>query len=384
MIVLGILACSVWAYLLLGRGGFWRAAERDRDPVMRDGVQDLPTVVAVVPARDEVAVIGDCVASLLRQDYAGSFSVIVVDDDSSDGTAAAARRAAAASAAEHRLWVIASAARPPGWTGKLWALECGLTHLARLGVVPEFLLFTDADIVHERDSLRALVDDARRDGAVLVSRMARLRCRNAVERMFMPAFVFFFQMLYPFAWVNQRRAHTAAAAGGCILLARHEIERAGGLTAIRGAIIDDCALARLMKERGGIRLSLTDRVHSVRTYDSLTDIRRMIVRSAYAQLRFSPVLLALTVVTMLMTYIVPPVLALLARGPAQVLGLAAWLAMALAFRPTLRFYRVSSWWGLALPGIAAAYLAFTLESAYRAAIGRAGEWKGRVYPARRA
>jgi hopene-associated glycosyltransferase HpnB len=209
-----------------------------------------------------------------------------------------------------------------------------------------------------------------------------MRCTSAVERAFIPAFVFFFQMLYPFEWVNRRSRRTAAAAGGCMLVHRDALERAGGLTEVRNALIDDCALARLLKRQGPIRLALTERVRSVRAYRSITDIRRMIVRSAYAQLRFSPLLLALTVLGMAVTYLAPPALAIFGDGVARSLGALAWLAMALAFQPTLRFYGVSPLWGVALPAIAGAYVVFTLDSAYQSARGRAGLWKGRIQAAR--
>jgi hopene-associated glycosyltransferase HpnB len=214
--------------------------------------------------------------------------------------------------------------------------------------------------------------------------MPKLRCASFVERAFVPAFVFLFGMLYPFAWVARADRRTAAAAGGCMLVRRSALERAGGIAAVRGALIDDCALARALKAQGPISLALTERVRSVRNYPSLSDVRRMIVRSAYAQLRFSPALLALTVLGLLLTFVAPAALALLGNGAPRLLGALAFAAMALAFQPMLRFYRVSPLWGLALPAIAIAYLLFTLDSAWQAARGRAGLWKGRVYPVRRA
>ena len=214
--------------------------------------------------------------------------------------------------------------------------------------------------------------------------MAKLRCESVVERAFVPAFVFFFRMLYPFDWVNRAERRAAAAAGGCMLVHRATLERAGGLQAVRGELIDDCALARLIKPFAPIRVALSEHVRSVRAYASIGDVRRMVSRSAYAQLRFSPALLALTVIGMALTYIAPAVLALFATGVARGLGVLAWVLMALAFQPTLRFYRVSPLWGIALPAIAGAYLVFTIDSAYQSARGRAGLWKGRVYAARSA
>ena len=376
-VVLGVLACLVWAYLLLLRGGFWRAAPRDDgQAIAANG--DWPRVAAIVPARDEAAHVGESVASLLEQRYNGEFSVIVVDDGSSDGTAEYARAAGIRNAAR-RLTVIAATPTPQGWTGKLWALHCGIDHAQSSAMVPEYLLLTDADIVHDIDSLNRLVGRARSHGLSLTSLMAKLRCESGVERFFVPAFIFFFQMLYPFSWVNRLDRRTAAAAGGCMLVHRIALLRAGGVAAVRGALIDDCALARLLKEQAPISLALTERVRSERRYHSVTDIRRMIGRSAYAQLRFSPLLLVLTTIGMLVTYIAPPALALFSHGISRLLGASAWIAMAVAFQPTLRFHRVSPLWGLALPAIAFAYLVFTLESAYQSARGRAGLWKGRVY-----
>ena len=247
---------------------------------------------------------------------------------------------------------------------------------------PEYLLLTDADIVFAPGALSSVVARAERQGLVLNSLMVKLRCRSFAERLFVPAFVFFFQMLYPFAWVNDPRRATAGAAGGCMLVKREALQAAGGLASIRGALIDDCALANLLKTRGPIALALTDNAHSLRAYPSIGDIRRMVARTAYAQLGYSPLLLAGTVLGLALTYLMPVALALFADGFAQFAGLFAWALMACAFRPILRFYDMSglrSWlWAAALPAIAAMYMAFTLDSAYQHARGRGGMWKGRA------
>jgi hopene-associated glycosyltransferase HpnB len=243
---------------------------------------------------------------------------------------------------------------------------------------PAYLLFTDADIVYDRDTLTCLVSQAQANGLVLNSLMVALRCESFAERAFVPAFIFFFQMLYPFSWVNRVDRTTAAAAGGCMLVRRDALVAAGGIEAIRGALIDDCALARSLKPRGPIRLSLTRRARSIRGYAAVQDIRRMVARSAYAQLRYSPLLLAATVAAMALVYPAPVVLALFGHGPAQALGLFAWALMAIAFLPMLRFYRLSPLWGPFLPLIALAYMAFTIDSAYQYARKRGGLWKGRV------
>ena len=275
--LLAAAALVVWVYLIAGRGGFWLASERD------DGgpaPAAWPAVTAVIPARDEAEGVGQTIASLLQQDYPGAFSIILVDDQSSDGTADVARQAAAAFA--DRLTVVPGAALPTGWTGKLWAMKQGVAQ-AMIGD-PAYLLFTDADIVYDRDTLTRLVSQAQANGLVLNSLMVALRCESFAERAFVPAFIFFFQMLYPFAWVNNPDRTIAAAAGGCMLVRRDALVAAGGIEAIRGALIDDCALARSLKPQGPIRLSLTQRVHSIRGYATVQDIRRMVARSAYAQL----------------------------------------------------------------------------------------------------
>jgi hopene-associated glycosyltransferase HpnB len=367
---------AIWLYLLLGRGLFWLGRERDGETVAGQGA--WPPVMAVIPARDEAECVGDTVASLLRQDYPGTFKVIVVDDQSRDGTAHVARDTAAALGAGERLTVISGRALPPGWTGKLWAQNQGVEAAEAAIEPPEFILFTDADIVYVSDELRKLVSRARCGGTVLTSLMAKLRCESFAERMFVPAFIFFFQMLYPFAWANNPHRSTAAAAGGCMLVRREALRAAGGMASIRNALIDDCALAKRLKAHGPIWIGLTDGVSSARAYPAVEDIRKMVSRTAYAQLQYSPLILAGTVLGLAVTYLFPVLLAIFASGLAQILGLAAWLLMALAFQPTLRFYGVSPLWGLALPAIAATYMAFTLDSAYQHARGRGGMWKGRA------
>jgi hopene-associated glycosyltransferase HpnB len=379
-LLIASLSCVIWVYLLTARGGFWRSAQRDDARAATPAqASSWPRVVAIVPARDEAEIIGESIASLLQQDYRGDFAVIVVDDHSSDGTAAVARRAAIAAGASGRVTVLSAPPLPGGWTGKLWAQHHGVKHAQILPEPPDYLLLTDADIRHATDTLTALVLRAVHDRTVLTSLMASLHCEKLAERAMIPAFIFFFQMLYPFAWVNRANRPTAAAAGGCMLVRRQSLQAAGGIEAIRGELIDDCALARLLKSHGPIWLGLTKRVHSVRACATIGEIRGMIVRSAYAQLRFSPWWLAFTTAAMLLVYVAPALLALSGSGMPQFLGVLAWVFMTLAFQPTLRFYRVSPWWGVALPAIAASYLVFTLESAYRYMRGRGGVWKGRVH-----
>jgi len=381
MAALGIaaLACAAWSFALLLRGGFWRATERDDVAGAASSSSAVwPRVVAIVPARDEAEGIAATVTSLLRQDYPGIFDVVVVDDHSSDGTAALARAAAAEVGAADRLTVLSAPELGTGWTGKLWAMNCGVEHVAKLPAQPDYLLFTDADIGYAAETLTALVTRSQRDGLMLTSLMAELHCQSFAERALIPAFIFFFQMLYPFAWVNRPEKVTAAAAGGCMLVRLRALQAAGGLAAVRGQLIDDCALGRLLKSQGPIWLGLTHRARSLRAFRSFGDIRPMVSRSAYAQLHYSPWLLLGTALAIAVTCLAPPLLVLLGTGATRWLAAAAWGQMALALQPTLRFYRLSWWWGMAMPAIAGAYLAFTLDSALQHWRGRGGMWKGRV------
>ena len=371
--ILGLLTLAIWLYLLLGHGGFWLARERDDGHSIASPAR-WPSVVAVVPARNEAEVIAESIESLLRQDYPGSFHIVLVDDGSDDGTADVARRAAQRLDNGDRLEILPGSALPAGWTGKVWAMHQGVQRAS----TADYLLLTDADIGHSPDNLRNLVARAEHDGAVLVSLMAELSTATRAERFLIPAFVFFFQMLYPFAWVARTDKSLAAAAGGCMLVRRAALERAGGLMSIRAEIIDDCALARQLKKAGPIRLGLTRRARSLRPYGDFADIGRMISRSAYAQLRYSPLLLAATVAGMMLTYIAPPLLAIFSAGIGQAAGASAWLLMAIAYQPMLRFYRQSPFWGLALPAVAAAYMLFTVRSAVEVWRGRGGMWKGRM------
>ena len=373
MIAVASIALVVWLYLLFARGGFWRCNERD-DWVSAE-LPTWPSVAAVVPARNEADCIGDSVGSLLAQDYRGQWTIILVDDDSNDGTADIARRAADG---DQRLSVVRSRGLPARWTGKLWAIKQGLDAAAALPQPPRYVLLTDADIVHSSDSVSRLVAHAEHNALVLTSFMVKLHCESFAERVAVPAFIFFFQMLYPFSWVNRPRSAVAAAAGGCMLVRPDVLQKAGGIEAVGGALIDDCALAKALKAHGPIWLGLTERVRSVRRYPSFADIRHMVTRSAYAQLRYSPLVLAGTVAAMALTYLVPPVIAIFASGVERMIGAAAWTAMFVAFQPTLRFYRLSPFWGLALPLIALQYTLFTLDSARQYVQGQGGRWKGRV------
>jgi hopene-associated glycosyltransferase HpnB len=367
-------SAAIWLYLLLGRGFFWRT----RVPPLPAPPTRWPDVVAIVPARNEAPVVGAALQSLLRQEYAGRFSIVLVDDHSEDGTDEVARATAARLGQSDRLRVVSAGPLPSGWTGKLWALAEGVRQVSEGGDPPELFLFTDADIVHHPTNLAELVARLEGEKRDLVSLMVRLRCESWAERFLIPAFVFFFAMLYPFAWSNDRRRRTAAAAGGCVLLRRSAYDRIGGFAAIRGALIDDCALARAVKASGGsIWLGLTQETRSLRPYPHIADVWRMVARTAYHQLHHSPLLLAGTMLGLVLTYLAPPALVVVG-GDARWLAALTWAAMSLAYWPMVRFYGLSPLWAPLLPAIAFVYLAATVDSARRHWLGRGGEWKGRM------
>ena len=386
-LVVAMLALMLWTGLILGRGGFWLGREHDnsRDTLRGADVapENWPSVVAVVPARNEAEMLPRSLATLLDQDYRGPFAIVIVDDQSDDGSAEAAGRLAEGS--RRQVSILRGRPLPQGWTGKVWALQQGIAQASTSLPAPDFLLLTDADIGHAPDSLSRLIERASAKALVMTSLMAKLNCESFAERGLIPAFIFFFQMLYPFAWVNARSTTTAAAAGGCMLVDRRALERAGGIASIRDALIDDCALARLMKAQGPIWLGLTERAVSLRSYPRFADIRGMVARSAYAQLRYSPLLLAATVAAMTLTYIAAPLISMVGAFPANLLAGICWALMAGVLQPTLRQYRLSPLWGVALPLVAAIYVGFTIDSAYQHWHGRGGAWKGRLQamPARR-
>jgi hopene-associated glycosyltransferase HpnB len=371
--VLACLALAIWIWLLAGHGRFWISG-----PTLARGRPLRPSarVAVVVPARDEVEQVAETLRSLLGQDFSGTLDIILVDDNSTDGTGEWARQIAATDA---RLHVLSGQPLPPGWSGKLWAVSQGLQHEAARQA--DYVLLTDADIVHAPThlaSLTAMASDERLD---LVSEMVHLRCQSFAERAAIPAFVFFFQMLYPFARVADRRSNTAAAAGGTMLISRRALDSVGGVEEIRSELIDDVALARRVKSAGfSIWLGHAEEAVSNRRYASFGDIWSMIARTAYVQLRYSPLLLIGTCLGMLLIYAVPVAAAVAGAGLVRTAGITAWAIMALLFQPTLRRYRCSPLWGLALPAIALFYLAATCGSAVRFYLGRGGQWKNRRYP----
>ena len=414
------LAVVAWVYLLSWHGGYWRTDQRlppsdgpphhglPRDGPRRDGPgldalsregprrdgprsgqpECGPAVVAVVPARDEAAILPLTLPTLLAQDYPGPFEVVLVDDRSSDGTAGVAVALGCRARGGAALRVVRGKRRPDGWAGKVWAMAQGI----RAAGDCEYLLFTDADIAYEQGLVTALVDAAAAGRRDLVSQMALLHAQTAWERILVPAFVYFFAQLYPFRRVNRPGGRTAAAAGGCMLVRRQVLADAGGVAQIRGALIDDVALGRLLKRspaRGRCWLGFGTGVVSRRPYPRLADLWQMVARCAYYQLRYSPVLLAATIAGLLWLYLIPPAAALAGLigaaadggSPAwwsAAAGLAGWLIMAATYLPMLRLYRLSPLRAAGLPLIALMYAAMTLDSARQHRAGRGGAWKGRT------
>lgn len=378
---LASLALAIWLGMLLFWGQFWRANQQLSSD--QPDLGNWPTVAVVIPARNEAELIGKAVRSHLTQTYPGQLEIVLVDDQSTDGTGAIAQQVAKDLGKSDSFTVLSGTSLPGGWTGKLWAMEQGFQHLSQQPSPPDHVLFTDADIEHDAASIRQLVTKAECDRLDLVSLMVRLRCQSFWERLLIPAFVFFFQMLYPFPWVNNPQKPTAAAAGGCALIRFSALERIGGLQKIRNALIDDCALGAAIKANGPIWLGLSTQIHSLRPYSDLSSIWNMVARSAYTQLHYSPWLLIGTVLGMILVYLVSPLGVLLGGiwGNVALLftGLAGWLLMAIAYWPTLRLYNGNPWLALALPLIALLYTLMTIDSARRHFVGQGGAWKGRVY-----
>ncbi|MEH2056308.1 MAG: glycosyltransferase [Nostoc sp.] len=405
VIVLGLmlLSLTIWLGLLCFRGQFWQLDQQLE--IGETPLKSLPVVCAVVPARNEAELLPTTLRSLLLQDYPGSFNVFLVDDRSTDQTANFAEGVAHAVGKPQQLHIISGESLPLGWSGKLWAVEQGIKSASKFA--PDYFLLTDADIEHDPGNLRRLVAKAVQEDLDMVSVMVRLRCESFWEKLLIPAFVFFFQKLYPFRWVNNPNNPTAAAAGGSILIAREALERIGGIQVIRQALIDDCALAQAVKRSGGVGdkgtspipsqgriwLGLSTLTLSLRPYDSLATIWDMVARSAYTQLNYSRLLLLGTLVGMPLIYLVPPMGVILGlvwgnwtmsgdktHYVYALTGLLGWLLMTLAYYPTIRFYKCSPWLAFSLPAIAFIYTLMTLDSALRHWQGRGGAWKGRVYP----
>jgi hopene-associated glycosyltransferase HpnB len=372
-ISVAMLTAVTWSYLVLARGAFWRIKSAKPDASDRAGFSG--GVVAIVPARNEGELIGPVITSLLNQCVA--MPVVLVDDESTDGTADVARLAAEKAGKADALIVIQSKPLPAGWTGKLWAMHQGIERARALK--PTWLMLADADVFHGPEAVENLGLLASHGHYDLVSFMVKLHCESLPEKLLIPAFVYFFFMLYPPAWIRDTRGSTAGAAGGCMLVRAETLERAGRLESIRGAVIDDCSLARLLKQRDGrLWLGLTDQSRSLRRYDKFSDLEHMVSRTAFNQLKHSSLLLLCTIAGMLITYLAPPLLLLTRSRLTIIMGAAAWATMTMTYSTMVRYYRLNPVWALTLPLAALFYLGATLHSAVKYWNGSGGNWKGRV------
>jgi hopene-associated glycosyltransferase HpnB len=377
-LIAGLLSLAIWIYLLTAHGSFWKVASLTAE--VRPLNQIDATIAVIIPARDEADVIGSAVESLLTQTCAQSIHVFVVDDHSSDATADAAHRSATNSGRPDALTVITGSPLPAGWTGKLWAVQQGVEQATRLR--PRFILLTDADVHHSPDNVATLVAIAEKGNYDLTSFMVKLHCQSLAERFLIPPFVFFFFLLYPPAWIRHSRRNVAGAAGGCMLVRPEALEHAGGIAAICGEIIDDCALALALKRTGGrVWLGVTPDTFSTRAYGTFGEIERMVSRTAFNQLRHSPWILLGALLGLTVTYLFPLALLLSGNAMLAVLGAASWLLMVAAFMPMVRFYGLGPAWALTLPLSACFYMLATVYSAIKFWSGRGGEWKGRVQDA---
>lgn len=383
LVWVGVASLCAWLVLVFARGRFWLCDQRL--PPADEAPQQWPAVTAVVPARNEAEVIRACTEALLAQDYPGPFQVLVVDDESDDGTG---KRALTAARGEHAVGVqvVETPPRPAGWVGKMWAVHTGVARSLECDEPPRWLWLSDADVAPAPGTLRRLVAQGERHRLDLVSVMVRLHCEAGWERLLVPAFVYFFQKLYPFPKVNDPASPVAGAAGGCMLVRADALARTGGIETVRGEVIDDCALARRLKAGGPIWLGFAGEERSLRPYTGLREIWEMVARSAYTQLDHSPWLLAGTLIGLLLVYAAPPLLLLLAPLHGDLLGAllggTAWIAMAATFLPTLSLYGRRTPWAFALPVAGALYAAMTLDSARRHWCGRGAVWKGRAQAGR--
>ncbi|OLP17659.1 glycosyl transferase family 2 [Leptolyngbya sp. 'hensonii'] len=384
---LAMLSVMIWVWLLAFRGQFWRTDQ------MLEATSPLPdpwpSICAIVPARNEAELLPITLRSLLSQSYPGDFSVFLIDDHSHDGTGEVARQVAQSLNRSDQLTVLAAEPLPPGWTGKLWALEQGVRRAQTLPSPPDYLLLTDADIQHDSENLQHLVARACDHQLSLTSIMVLLRCKSAWEKFLIPAFVFFFQKLYPFRWINDPAHPTAGAAGGCILIRRTTLEKIGGMEVVRQALIDDCTLAKAVKATPGenrIWLGLSRSTQSLRPYDSLSSIWEMVARTAFTQLGYSPLLLLGTIIGMTLVYVIPPFTAIVGSLTGSwllaAIGFVGWLLMSYAYWPMIQLYGCPFWLAACLPAIAVLYNLMTLDSAWRHWRGAGGTWKGRLYSER--
>lgn len=377
MLILALLSLAIWVGLIFFHHGFWRC-----DQLLPAGTQlgeDAPDVVAIVPARNEAETIQACARSILSQDYPGSIHLIIVNDNSEDETAQLAKAVIDASPRSGE--VIQGQALKEGWSGKLWALSQGV---AKADDAAPYLWFSDADIEHGPQVLSGLITHAERGERGLVSLMVRLRAQTFFEKLVVPAFIFFFQKLYPFPAVNKPQSRFGGAAGGCVLIKRQALEQIGGIAAIKDRLIDDCALGIAVKRAGyPIWLGHGRESVSLRGYDDFSSLSQMVTRTAFAQLGYNNVLLLGTIFGMALIYLAPPVFLLVGllstSWALTAVSALAWALMGLAYRPSLKLYDLPALWALFLPFTAALFEYFTLKSAWVHWRGGHTGWKGRDY-----
>ena len=379
LIVLASLSLFIWLFLLFFWGNFWRSDQYVNEDYPQ--LESYPNVWAIVPARDEADAIAQSLTSLLTQKYSGNFKIALVDDNSSDRTADVARETASRLDKIEQLEIISGKPLVPGWKGKLWAMNQGIDYATQHS--PDYFLFTDADIYHHRDNLRQLVTKAETENLDLVSLMVLLHCQSWWEKLLIPAFVFFFQKLYPFPWVNNPQKSIAAAAGGCVLISSKSLQEIGGIAAIKDALIDDCSLAKAIKQNKNIWLGLTKKTKSLRPYNNLNNIWNTISRTAFTQLNYSWLLLIVTLMGMFLVYTVAPIGLIFGSLNHNWLlagiAITTLLLMTIAYIPTIKLYNLSTAWTFTLPAIAFLYTLMTLDSAVKYYRGRGGAWKGRTY-----
>ncbi|NEO52648.1 MAG: glycosyltransferase [Okeania sp. SIO3B5] len=388
LLITSFLNLIIWIYLLLFRGKFW-LVDKQLLPIPETEIRKIqcwPSIAAVVPARNEAKLLRSTLKSLLNQDYPGNFKIILVDDNSKDNTANVAKFIAQQNDSCTKLEVISAGSLPSGWSGKLWAINQGIRYAKLQTPAPDYFLFTDADIEHSCTNIRQLIIKAEQDNLALVSLMVKLQCQTLTEELMIPAFVFFFQKLYPFRWVNNPRNSTAAAAGGCILIRNQVLDEIGGIEVIKNALIDDCSLATAVKQKSTnkkIWLGLTSDTRSKRSYPDLFSIWSMVARTAFTQLNYSPLLLIATIIGMKLTYLVPSLGIILgvifSWWEIVAIALLGKILMFLAYLPIVRFYQLSPIYAMSLPTVASIYTLITINSAWRYWRGRGGYWKGRTY-----
>lgn len=382
MILWMCLSLTIWLFLILFWGNFWLSNSLIEEKEIE--LESYPTVWAIVPARNEERAIANSVTSLLQQQYLGKFTLVVVDDNSGDRTGSIAVSTAKDLNKLTSFDLVSGKPLAPGWKGKLWAMKQGIDRANEHTPAPDYFLFTDADIYHDSKNLSQLVTKAETEDLDLVSLMVLLRCQSFWEKLLIPAFVFFFQKLYPFSWVNNPQKSIAAAAGGCILIKREALEAIGGIEAIKDALIDDCSLAKAVKDKQKkLWLGLTKNTISLREYNNLKSIWDTIARTAYNQLNYSLLLLIGTLAGMTLVYLVPPIgliIGLILHQKLLILiATITWLLMAAAYIPTIKLYDLSIIWALNLPAVAFLYTLMTIDSALKYYQGKGGAWKGRTY-----